>query len=532
MFEQFRSKLARIIAPTRNVRMYQAARPSRLTSGWGSDNSSADGELSSSLRTLRTRSRALIRDAAYAKRARDIVVNNVVGAGVGMQAGVMTTRTDMNTRVNDGIEAAWCEWSCASSCHTGGAMHFADMERMIMAQVFEAGEVFIRKHIRQFGDSKIPFALEVIEAERLADDLYAPVPADPSNIVRMGVECDPLGRPVAYWIRDRHPGELQYSRDTSVKLTRVPASEVYHLRLITRWPQTRGEPWLHNVARKLNDMDGYSEAEIVAARGAANYMATIETTEDADDGRGELQSDGTYQTELSPGIIERLKPGEKLSFVSPNRPNSAMDPFMRMMLREVAAGVGVSYESLSRDYSQSNYSSSRLALLDDRDLWKALQQWYIRSFREPLHKEWLRMAVMAGAIPEVPVKQYAADMAKFSAVAFKPRGWSWVDPTKEVEAYKEAIKAGFTTRADVISQTGNGMDIEDVDQQRRRELDSADALDLDYDTDPEVYTADAEAKMAQAGNATAPPGTTPPPQNEADDSETDPPMRVFSFARK
>ena len=44
----------------------------------------------------------------------------------------------------------------------------------------------------------------------------------------------------------------------------------------------------------------------------------------------------------------------------------------------LAAGCGPSYESLSRDYSQSNYSSSRLSLLDDRDLWRVLQQWWLR----------------------------------------------------------------------------------------------------------------------------------------------------------
>jgi HK97 family phage prohead protease len=130
----------------------------------------------------------------------------------------------------------------------------------------------------------------------------------------------------------------------------------------------------------------------------------------------------------------RLAPGEKWETHSPNRPNTALDPFMRYMLREVAAGTGVSYESLSRDYSQSNYSSSRLALLDDRDLWKMLQQWFIRNFREPLHREWLQAAVLAGAMPGIALAEYALDRAKFEAARFKPRGWSWVDPTKEVAA--------------------------------------------------------------------------------------------------
>src|SRR3990170_2093860 len=57
-----------------NIRMYSSAKQSRLTSGWGQLVTSADSELLSSLRVLRSRSRALIRDAAYAKRAKIIVV--------------------------------------------------------------------------------------------------------------------------------------------------------------------------------------------------------------------------------------------------------------------------------------------------------------------------------------------------------------------------------------------------------------------------------------------------------------------------
>jgi lambda family phage portal protein len=185
---------------------------------------------------------------------------------------------------------------------------------------------------------------------------------------------------------------------------------------------------------------------------------------------------------------------------------------MRYMLREVAAGTGVSYESLSRDYSQSNYSSSRLALLDDRDLWKMLQQWFIRNFREPLHREWLHMAMLVGAIPGISLTEYALDRAKFEAARFKPRGWSWVDPTKEVAAAKEALKAGFTTRADVISATADGRDIEDIDRQRVRELDDEKKLGLEYDTSPTVYIA------AETGSQKGT-GTPPPAAGEGDGGE-------------
>lgn len=485
MFEGLKKRWRSFFSPKvgvrrklRPARMYQAARPSRLQEGFGTSTTSADAELQSSLTNLRNRSRQLVRDAAYAKRAKVIIQNNVIGSGIGMQAQVMTAREKkLNDRVNDDIEKTWKKWSRADSCHTGGMLHFCDLERAAMGQIFETGEAFIRKHYRKFGNSEIPFGLELIEPERIPHE-FQPLSPFLTN-TRLGVETDQFYRPIAYWVRTIHPGEIRLAAQAIDNIERVPAEVIIHLKIIDRWPMTRGEPWLHAVVRKLFDMDGYTEAEIAAARGAASYMGLIETTEDY----GETQEDGSKEVALEPGTVERLGPGEKFNFVSPNRPNSQIDPFFRLMLREIAAGIGTSYESLSRDYSQSNYSSSRLALLDDRDLWRVLQGWFIRSFREEIHREWIRMAVLSGALKTVGIEEYAGNSEKFEAVHFKPRGWSWIDPTKEVQAFKEAIKAGFTTVSQVINLTGSGMDLEDVLNERRRELDLMKEKGLEFDTE-------------------------------------------------
>jgi lambda family phage portal protein len=478
-------KLFQTIFPSkkaRQSRMYHAAKQSRLTQGWGQTTTSADSELSTSIRVLRARSRQLIRDAPYAKRAKVIVVNNIVGAGIGMQAQVKTTRDTLNDRINDDIEKAWEEWMRAESCHTGGRLHFADIERMAMGQIFDTGEIFIRKHYRKFGASEVPYCLEIIEPEKVIDE-FQPSPGSPKGIVRMGIESDEYRRPLAYWIRSVHPGEIRYSIEETTEIQRIPASEIFHLMVIDRWPQTRGEPWLHNAIRKLGDIDGYSEAEIIAARAAAAYMGVITTPQSY--GTVADETTGERETVIEPGIVEKLNPGEEFNFVNPNRPNSTLDPFMRFMLREIAAGVGVSYESLSRDYSQSNYSSSRLALIDDRDLWRVFQLWFIRNFRSQVHREWLEQAVLSRALKTIAIEEYANDPMKFSAVTFKPRGWTWIDPEKEVKAYKEAIKAGLTTTTKVISQTGGGDDIEDVLNERAHELKMMKEKGLIFDTDPE-----------------------------------------------
>jgi lambda family phage portal protein len=522
MLDDLRRSLASWISPQRGrtaVRAYAGARGGRLTAGFGTyANTSADAELSLGLTQLRARSRQLMRDAPYAKRARVVVINNVVGSGIGMQGQVKNSRGELHERINEDIERGWCEWSRADSCHTGGQLAFADFERTCLSEVFTAGEVFIRKHRRPFGDSRIPFALELIEAERVADEFTYPKGA--TGATRLGIETDRFERPVSYWIREVHPGEVRVKPDQTVNLERVPASEIIHLHLVERWPQTRGEPWLHAVLRKLNDMEEYSGSELLAARMAANYFATI-TSPEADPTPNEKQEDGSKEMQIEPGTIEQLLPGDELSFHTPNRPNQAFDGFMRAMLREVAAGVGVSYESLSRDYSQSNYSSSRLSLLDDRDLWRVLQQWWIRSFREPLLREWLQAAVLSGSLKTIPPEQYAIDPDRFLAVSWKLRGWSWVDPTKEVEAYKEAVKAGFTTVTAVIAQTAGGVDIEDVVAERKRELQMFDDAEIEVDT-----TVPEEVQPAPQPAAKAP--AADPTQNDAEDAA---PARILRMAQ-
>jgi len=522
VLDRMRHRVARWLVGAQKtaVRMYGAARPSRLTIGWGGSTTSADGELKSSLTALRNRSRALIRDAAFAKRAQVLVVNNVIGSGIGLQSQVKTARDGVLFKtVNDDIETLWHDWKRAEFCHTGGTLHFDDFERACVAEIFEAGEVLIRKHPVAFGGSRVPMSLELIEPERLADELTQPAPGVRGRY-RMGVEIDEFDRPVAYWIRQRHPGDLRLSISETDRVERVPADQIFHLRLATRHPQVRGVPWLHAVLLKLNNMDEYTAAELTAARSSASYFATLESEADSPLGASQMD-DGSNALDIEAGMIMRTLPGEKLNFHSPNRPNAALDAFMRHMLREVAAGIGVSYESLSRDYSQSNYSSSRLALIDDRDHWMAIQGWFIRSFREPLHREWLRAAVYAGALPRIGVPAYTMDPQRFEAVLFKPRRWSWIDPTKEVAAYKEAVKAGFTTVTDVIATTTSGMDIEDVIETRKRELEMFEAAGIELDT-----TVPEPVEPAEAA-----PSAEPPEPDDEDEPEDDQQQRVVSFRR-
>lgn len=525
----------------RGTRMYASAQGGRLSGDWQTTTSSADSEIFASLPRLRDRSRALCRDVSYAKRAQMLVMNNVVGTGMGMQAQVYTVRGDLNTRVNDEIEELWECWSCADSCHTGGRLDFASFERALMAQVFEAGEVFVRKHYRKFGYSEIPYALELIEAERMADNLVPTTggPRDGIRDIRMGVEVDEFYRPVAYYIRKRHPSELRFTMSSAIPpdlIERVPADQIIHLAVADRWPQTRGVPWMAPVITTFKDMAGYVEAEIVRARVQASTPWTIETPEDIES-LGETQDDGSVEMVVEPGIAKRLNPGEKMNAPSVTSPNPTIETFLRYLLRDVGAGLGMSYASLSGDYTQTNYSSSRLALLDDRDLWRVYQEWFIKSFRQIVHCEWFQQAALAGAFTTFTTQDWALNREKYEAARFRPRGWSWVDP-HEVEVNRNAVRAGFMTHQDVLA--ANGADLEEFIDQREKEVELTNAAGLVFDSDPAQVSNAGKAQVDnsvvntaadQGGDAATPPGDTSAGTPARNDQTQPAARRVFSLQR-
>ncbi len=76
---------------------------------------------------------------------------------------------------------------------------------------------------------------------------------------------------------------------------------------------------------------------------------------------------------------------------------------------------------------------------------------------------------------------YETEAERYRRVRWVFRGWAWVDPQKEVNSAIAAVKAGFKTQSQVISELGNG-DIEELLAARRNEIDMAEQLQLSFET--------------------------------------------------
>lgn len=451
-------------------RKFSGAKRGRLYADWFTSNASANAEIWSSLTTLRNRSRDLCRNNDYARGVIQKLTDNVIYLGIGFQAQVKQIKNpDKNDdRINNLIESAWKAWGNEPKyCHTEGKLNWAQMQQLVFRSWLESGEVFIRQVNQSFSGSPIPFALEIIEADRLAEDhnqVYG------NNQVVMGVELNKWKRPVAYWFYQEHPGELFQGRGGVVArdLLRIDATEIIHLHDIERPGQVRGVPLLASTLLRLKNVGDYEEYEQIAAKAAASIMGLITT--DAADILGEpKQTDDSLPAdeEMKAGVLRYLAPGEHLEAFDPKRPNPNVTGFIECQLRASGAGIGASYEHTANDYTKTNYSSSRLSLLNSRDRFKILQRNFAEKFNRNVYIAWLDLAVLSGVLN---FPDYESRPTRYHNIRWQYRGWAWVDPHKEVQATLASLAGGLTTMTKVSAEQGEDFEETVKTIAREREL--------------------------------------------------------------
>jgi len=462
----------------RQKRGYAGAMISRLTNDWLSSQASADAEIRTSLRKLRDRSREMVRNNPYAKQAKRTTQINVVGSGITLQSQVQQVRTRKpNEQANRLVEEKWSAWCRAKHCDVAGRHSFHMMEWLAVGALPESGEALFRIIRRPFGGSRVPLALEMLEADVLDEEYQGPTLAA-GNEWRMGVEVDRWGRPVRYAFLTRHPGDywFQAAPEREGKHMFLPADDVIHLFLPERPQQHRGVPWFHPVMADAHQLQGYEEAAVIRARAAASIMGFVTSPE------GELDGDAVEAdrriSEFEPGMFRYLGPGEGVTVPDIGSPDQQFEMFVRNKVRRFASGFGCSYETLSRDFSDTNYSSSRLSLLEDREHWKVIQTYMIEHFHMRVFREWLDLAVLSG---ELPFEDYYLRPERYDTPRWMARAWDWVDPLKEAKAYREMEQAGYMTKSQIVAKLGG--DFNDNLTQIAQEQQTAASLNVELDRD-------------------------------------------------
>ncbi|HUS40100.1 MAG TPA: phage portal protein, partial [Pirellulales bacterium] len=482
-------------------RHYYGAESHRLNNHRNPQNRSADSEMSGpwGADALRAWARMLVRDNAYAWGVVDTIVSSVVGCGIITQSMLETEEGDDAEEVNDRRDKVFAEWS--DVCDINGQYDWHSLQSIVQREIVEAGECLIHMvdvPLVYRGISRpVPFALELIDADRLATDKDTlRRRTDGIKIVR-GVEIDDLGKPIAYWVYPDHPSDSGSLRQEPV---RIPASNMLHLFRRDRIGQTRGVSWFAPVVGWLRDMGTYLENELQASAVASCFTAAIKTnspvgflgtpSSDSDN----TDTDGNTYDYLQPGAIMHLRPDESIEFGSPGRPNSAAEPWISLMLRGIAVGTGLSYETVARDYSKTNYSSNRASQLEDRRRFRAWQQYLEHRLCNPVWFRFCEAAAVAGLADFPTMSELLEDRHAAAPVKHQSTGWEWVDPAKEQQASQLSISSLQSTYQDELGAKGRNW--RDVFRQRAREEAFRESLSLDRPITNDILRSEMKARQA------------------------------------
>ena len=466
-------------------RNYNGADFSRLNSDWLATGSSADSEIRGGIKALRNRCRELERNNDYARRYFKLIQNNVLGhCGIGLQMkikervkkdGKWIERYD--TLANNIIEDAWCEWGNKSFCTIGKNLTWKDAQKLVLRSTSRDGACLVRKHYPT--GNKFRFAIELIEIDQLDVD-YTTTLGD-GNFAKLGILYSKEYEVLGYYILRDHPGEMYQPRANGKYREFVPANQMLHIYDPERIGQSTGVPWLISSMTRLKNLSAYEDAEVVASRVAAAKMGFLIPNATATGGyTGQDDGRGNKFMDVEPGSIETLPRGYDFKTFDPTHPSTAFNGFVKATLRGISAGLGVSYVSLANDLESVNYSSIRAGLLEEREEWKTIQEWFIGWFVRPIFEEWLAMAAISGALknadngPALP----ASKLDKWNNPEFKARRWDWVDPLKDLQASVLAVEKGFKSRRSIISEGGG--DIEDTFADISADEELADEFDLDF----------------------------------------------------
>ncbi|KTC27208.1 portal protein, partial [Pseudomonas sp. ABAC21] len=327
------------LLPSNIKASYEGAGEGRRSASWEASDNGINSINTPALRNLRSRSRAAVRNDPYAFNVIDKRVSNLIGTGI-------TPRpTTDDAALRKVKQQLWDDW--VDEADADELTDFYGMQALVARTVETAGECFVRLRPRSLDEGlAVPLQLQTLAPEFVPHDKFETTKN--GNIIRAGIEFNPAGKRVAYWMYRSHPRDSSSLNSGYNQLVRVPASQVLHIFEPVEPGQLRGVPRLSPVLKRLRSLDNYDDA-VLFRQEVANLFAGFISRPPPDAGQtprdpvtGQLlvtDRDGfTPMVALEPGTMQELAPGEEVEFSKPPDAGNNYPDFMRQQLMAAAAG--------------------------------------------------------------------------------------------------------------------------------------------------------------------------------------------------
>ena len=463
-------------------RSFEAGETPAWVSSWATTAAGINEDLHNQLPTLRARSRNLARNNEWVKRYRIQLVDNVLGAaGIRLQMRLRqatrnrqdTTGTaPLDSSANALLESAWAAWGKRGNCDVSGKLCWKEIETLMLWTLASDGEILYR-----YRPGAGPFRIQI----QILDPTLLDVTIRreyQGRRVRMGVEIDDDGKPVAYWLRAAKAGDLASDASTVGSHVRIPAAQIRHRFLVEEVDQIRGVPPLAIGARRLHMLHDFEDAAAVACSNSAKRLGffvspsgdappgfadqIVSSVLDAASAAGKVLTPDEIQqitasaekyTTTVPGTFDSLPTGYDFRQYDSPWPNIDSGEYVKSQVRGWSAAQGASYVSISNDLADVNYSSARVGILDEREHYKELQARLISWLHEDVFEQVL--PYIAASTPGLQVSRLPDYLA---ASSWQARRWQGIDPVKESIADEKNLQNSLTSRSRIIMSRGEDPD--------------------------------------------------------------------------
>ncbi len=488
--------LDRIRAAWHALRGYAAASDLRAST-WAPSSGSANAEVAGAAATVARRARDAVRNDPYASRIVDLWTGNAVGAGI-------------TTRWPDAAHtAAWRRWSDSTTCDAEGRLDLYGLQALAMRAVVESGECFIRLLPTEVTPANpVGLRLQVLESDHLDTSRIGVV----EGLATLnGIALDEAGAPAAYWLFRRHPGAWWPGLPGPWASEAIPARDVLHLYRKRRPGQLRDVSWLAPVLTRLRDLGDYEAALLMKAKIEACLAAVV--TEEGDEAltgtAANLLRDaqGRAVEAFEPGMILYRRGAGSVEVVNPSGGGSHA-AFARRALEAAAVGAGLTYDQVSGDLTQANYSSLRAGKIEFRRLCEQVQYgmlipMLVRPIADRFHAQGALLGLWGAEMPD--------------GVSHVPPAHEMIDPLKDTTALIAQVRAGFVPQPEAVGAFG--YDFTAVVEMIREANAKLDDAGLALDSDPRRVAKSGSAQDAAqlaaieiAATGAAAPAASPPQQ--------------------
>jgi lambda family phage portal protein len=399
---------------------------------------SANAEIHRALGTLRDRSRAFVRDSWAGQRILDVLTSHVIGTGI------MTVPNTGNDKIDNKYRLLREEWEASSDVE--GVLDFGAQQSLLFRSMVEGGDSVLRMIPMRLADSPdaLPFRLQGLEGDQIdgwRDGIIAS-PGDTSH-VRMGIKIGDWGVRQGMYLWKVHPGEMVVGNIEPSTL--VDWSDVCHLYRPLRLGQLRGVPWFAPILLTSRELQDLMEAAILQQRTQASYAGFIRKPPGTNNVLVSKKDDrGDKVTRVEPGSIQDIGDAE-ITFPNPSSQSVFADSY-KAGLRAMAAGAGITYDQLTGDLSQANYSSLRAGKIEFRRLVEQIQ-WsvMIPMVCRKVDRRFLDLAILAGRLPNRKEGYHVDHIMP----AIEP-----IDPLHDLQADMLAVRSGRLSPQEYVSAWG------------------------------------------------------------------------------